>query len=62
MRWLYKGDFWKKEKMRMEWTLQTKVSLKSVVYSLGAIGNKVVEEKGEQENEEAVNIMIGVRL
>lgn len=37
----------------------SKFSVKSAVYSVQVTGNKVVEEKVEQENQEAVKIMIG---
>lgn len=33
--------------------------MKSAVYSVQVTGNKVVEKKAEQENQEAVKIMIG---
>lgn len=49
---------WKKDENN--WIFQ-KHSVKSVVYSVEVTGNKVVEKKREQENHEAVKILIGVR-
>lgn len=45
----------------MGYIFQTKFSVKSVVYSVEVTGKKVVEEKREQENQEAVQMMIEVR-